>query len=238
MRATGTPSWIVAITVSTAPWIESNEQTAADTASGSGCSRTRHLGDHAERSFGPDEQARQIVAGGRLARARAGLNRPGHPRARPSGRARSRASCRSARRSCPTRASRPCRRASRRRRDRSGTSGPCSRSALFSCRRVTPASTVASRSSTLTRRIAVHLAQVDRDAAAHRVHVPFERRARAERHDRHAASLGDLHDRRHLVGRLRDSRRCRARPARDTTRRGCDAREPPAHRSRARRAAA
>ena len=40
MRATGMPSWIVAITVSTAPRIESNEQTAAAIASGSGCSRT------------------------------------------------------------------------------------------------------------------------------------------------------------------------------------------------------
>ena len=36
MRATGTPSWIVAITVSTAPFIESNAQIAAATASGTG----------------------------------------------------------------------------------------------------------------------------------------------------------------------------------------------------------
>ena len=40
IRATGMPSWIVAMTVSTAPSIESNAQTAADTASGIGCSRT------------------------------------------------------------------------------------------------------------------------------------------------------------------------------------------------------
>ena len=40
IRATGTPSWIVAMTVSTAPLIDSNEQTAAETASGSGCSRS------------------------------------------------------------------------------------------------------------------------------------------------------------------------------------------------------
>src|SRR6266550_3569092 len=39
MRATGMPSCIVAMTVSTAPWIDSNEQTAAETASGTGYSR-------------------------------------------------------------------------------------------------------------------------------------------------------------------------------------------------------
>ena len=40
MRATGIPSWIVVITVRTAPSIVSNGQTAADTASGKPCSRT------------------------------------------------------------------------------------------------------------------------------------------------------------------------------------------------------
>ena len=40
MRATGTPSWIVWITVRTALATSGNAQTAADTASGSGCSRT------------------------------------------------------------------------------------------------------------------------------------------------------------------------------------------------------
>ena len=111
----------------------------------------RDLGDHAERAFRSDEQARQVVAGRRLARARAGPDDRCRRRGRPSARARSRASCRSGPPSCPTRASRPCRRSSRRRRDRPERSRPVLLSALFSCSRVTPASTVASRSSTLTR---------------------------------------------------------------------------------------
>ena len=38
-RAIGMPIWMVKITVLTAPFIESNEQTAADIASGMPCSR-------------------------------------------------------------------------------------------------------------------------------------------------------------------------------------------------------
>ena len=166
----------------------------------------RDLGDHAERALRSDEEPRQVVAGRRLARARAGADRRGRRRARPSARARSRASCRSAPRSCPTRASPPCRRSSRRRRDRPGTCSPVLFSALFSCSRVTPASTVASRSSALTRTIAVHLAQVDRDAAADRVDVPFERRAGAERDDRQLDARALIaHDRRDFVGRAREA---------------------------------
>ena len=85
----------------------------------------RDLGDDAERAFGSDEQARQVVAGRRLARAAAGVNRRCRRPGRPSGRARLRASCRSGRRSCPTRASPPCRRSSRRRRDRPRSGRRC-----------------------------------------------------------------------------------------------------------------
>ena len=51
----------------------------------------------------------------------------------------------------------------------------------------------------------VHLAQINRDAAADRVDVPFERRAGAERHDRQPMRRGDLDDRRDLVGRVREA---------------------------------
>ena len=50
---------------------------------------------------------------------------------------------------------------------------------------------------------AVHLAQVDRDAALHREHVALERRARAERDDRDAVAVARLDDRRRLLGRAR-----------------------------------
>ena len=48
---------------------------------------------------------------------------------------------------------------------------------------------------------AVHLAQIDADAAAQRVHVSFERGAGAERHDRQLKALADAGDLRHLGGR-------------------------------------
>ena len=84
-----------------------------------------HLGDDPERALRADEQPREVVARGRLPRARAGADHACRPPARPSARARSRASSRSAPRSCPTRASRPSRRASRPRRDRAGRRGRC-----------------------------------------------------------------------------------------------------------------
>ena len=51
-----------------------NEQTAAETASGSGCTRKVKFGDDAQRAFGADEQTRQIVACRGLAGAGAGLD--------------------------------------------------------------------------------------------------------------------------------------------------------------------
>ena len=51
----------------------------------------------------------------------------------------------------------------------------------------------------------VHLAQIDRDAAVDRVDVAFERRAGAERDDRHAMGRADRHDRGDLVRRVREA---------------------------------
>jgi hypothetical protein len=49
----------------------------------------------------------------------------------------------------------------------------------------------------------IQVAQVDADAAVQRVDVCFERRARAERHNRHAVTCADLDDRRNLLSRPR-----------------------------------
>ena len=98
-----------------------------------------HLGDHGERSFGPDEQARQVVAGRRLPRAAAG------PDDRPVGehrlerRGRWRASSRSGSSSSRPHSSRPSRRASRPRRDRPGRRARARPAARSSAVRVTPA---------------------------------------------------------------------------------------------------
>ena len=122
----------------------------------------RDLGHHAERALAADEQPRQVVAGARLLRPRAGADDLAARGDDGQRRARSRASCRSARRSCRWRAWRPCRRAWRWRRGRSGRTGPVSRISRLSCSRVTPACTVTVRSSALTRNDAVHARQVDR----------------------------------------------------------------------------
>ena len=54
---------------------------------------------------------------------------------------------------------------------------------------------------------AVHVAEVDRHAAERRVDVAFERRAGAERNDRHAVRRADAHDRLHVLGGLRKHHR-------------------------------
>ena len=48
---------------------------------------------------------------------------------------------------------------------------------------------------------AVHLAEIDADAAAQRVHVSFERGSGAKRHDRQLKTLADARDFRDLGGR-------------------------------------
>ena len=56
---------------------------------------------------------------------------------------------------------------------------------------------------------AVHVAEVERDAAPRRVDVAFERGAGAERDDRHAMPRADAHDLLHVLGRLRKHHRVR-----------------------------
>ena len=73
---------------------------------------------------------------------------------------------------------------------------------------------------------AIHLRQVDADAAVQRRNVTLERRADAERDDRDARRMTQAHDRRHLLVRTRETRRRRAAPRRPGPRHGCDARAP------------
>ena len=81
MRATGTPSWMVWITVCTALSTVGKAHTAAEMASGIGYSLTRHFGDDAERAFRADEQSRQVVARRRFSGAAAGPDDCGRRRA-------------------------------------------------------------------------------------------------------------------------------------------------------------
>ena len=119
MRATGMPDWMVWITVLTAPSSESKAQVAETIDSGMPYRRTvisvmmpKCLRSPRTASRGRSPRSTCARAG----RAASGGRRP----SRPAATARSRASCRSARRWCPRRACWSCRRSRRRRRDRSG----------------------------------------------------------------------------------------------------------------------
>ncbi len=68
--------------------------------------------------------------------------------------------------------------------------------------RVTPAWTVASRSSVDRAQDAVHCAHVDADPAAHRQDVPLERRSGAEGHDRRRRGARQAPDDRHGTPRF------------------------------------
>ena len=89
----------------------------------------------------------------------------------------------------------------------SGKNRPWSRRCSLSCLRVMPGSTTQSRSCGVHRQHAVHVAEVDRDAAEGRVDVAFERGAGAERDHRHAMGGADAHDVLHVFGRLREHHR-------------------------------
>ena len=71
MRATGIAFCETASTQSTASRRVGKAHTAADIASGVGCTRSVTSQTSAERALGADEQPREVVAGGGLARARA-----------------------------------------------------------------------------------------------------------------------------------------------------------------------
>ena len=102
----------------------------------------RELGDDAERSFGADQEAGEVVAACRFPRPAAGLDElpSASTASRPST---CRAWCRSAPRWCPRRGSPPCRQGSHRRRDRWGRRGlrrASARLALCASRRARPRS--------------------------------------------------------------------------------------------------
>ncbi len=154
----------------------------------------RDLGDDAEGSLRADEEPREVVAGRRLARARARLDRAAvgehdgqaehvlaHRAVADRGRAR-----------------RARRRHAAQRRVGAGIdwkpqAGVAQRFAqLQAC------------DARLDRRVEIvdadaddllHLPQIDRDAAVNGVDVAFERRPRAERHDRHRVARADRRDR-------------------------------------------
>ena len=107
----------------------------------------------------------------------------------------------------------------------------------FSCLRVTPACTTASRSCLVHREHLVHLRQVDRHAALHREDVALERGADAVGDHRHAVAAADVDDVAHFFGRLDEDnsigqarRESRTRPCRG-------ARAPPRRSTPGRRAA-
>ena len=165
------------------------------------CRRSVHLGDHAERALGADEQPGQVVAGRRLARPAAGADRRGRRPAPRSGRARSRAWCRSAPRWCPRPGSRPCRRGVASAPGSIGKNRPVSRRWSLSCLRVTPASTRQSRSSALTSRIRFIAARSMETPPSSGVDVALERGAGAVGDHRQMVGAADLDDPADLVGR-------------------------------------
>ena len=236
MRATGIPSWMVRDhrvhrALHRLERADRRRHRFRD-----GMQPQRHLGDDAERAFGADEQAGQIVARGRFARARAGLDHAavGEHRGQPEDVLAHRAVADRGR-AGRARRGHPAERGVRAR-DRSGTSIRCCAATLASCSRVTPASTVTSRSSALTCSTRFISRRSTRDAAVKRVHVPFERGAGAERNDRQLNALADARDLRRPRRWWWGSRRCRERRAGDTTRRDCDGREPRRRPTRATRA--
>ena len=90
-----------------------------------------------------------------------------------------------------------------------GKNTPWSRRCSLSCLRVTPGSMTQSRSSAMHGENAVHVAEIEADAAARRVDLAFERGAGAERDHRHAVRRAQPHDVLHLFGRLRKHHRIR-----------------------------
>ena len=168
----------------------------------------RDLGDDAERPFRADEQPRQVVARRRLARAPAGADDAavGEHHRQPEHRLAHRAVAHRGR----ARRARRGHAADRRvgaRIDPEGT--PVLASALFSCRCVTPASTVASRSSALTRSTRFIRERSIETPPLTALTCPSSDGADAERDDRRAVARGNLIDGAHLVGGRSERRRRR-----------------------------
>ena len=74
MRAMGIPLWMVRIVALQAPSTVGEGHDAAGDRLGDALQPQHQLGDDAERAFRADQQAGEIVAGGRLLRPVAGLD--------------------------------------------------------------------------------------------------------------------------------------------------------------------
>ena len=170
------------------------------------------LGDDAERAFGADEQAREVVAGARLARAAAGA----HDAAvgRDDGQAQHVLAHRAVAHGVGARRARRRHAADRRvgaRIDREEEARALELGVELLARDARLHAAVEVLGVDLEH--AVHLRQVDADAAVQRGDVAFERRADAERDHRHARRVAQAHDRRDLLVACAGTRRRRAAPA-------------------------
>ena len=152
-RATGTPTRTMSITARDELADRREAAARGGDPLGHAVDAQLQLGDHRERPLRADDQAGEVVAGGGLARARAGVDHGavGEHRLEPEHVAR--ACCRSGPSSSPRRRSRPCRRASRRRRGRRRTAARARPARGRAVSRRTPAWTRQSRSSSLIARI-------------------------------------------------------------------------------------
>ena len=74
MRATGMPDWMVRMVALQAASTDGNGHTAAADRLGNAGEPQRQLGDHAERALRADDQPRQVVAGGGLLGAPRGVH--------------------------------------------------------------------------------------------------------------------------------------------------------------------
>ena len=161
----------------------------------------RQLGDHAERPLGADEQAGEVVPGRALHRARPGAHHAParehdlerqHVRAHTAVSHRCRAACirrrHAAERGVGARVDREPEpvRANGRLELRTRHAWPDRRREIVRTNRDD----------------LVHPRQIEADPTVQRDHVPFEARARTERHDRHADGVGVLEHGRNLRGRL------------------------------------
>ncbi len=211
MRATGIAWASTSMTVSTAASSAREGGGGGGHRLGRRLQAQRDLGDQPERALAADEQPREVVAGARLAgpRARADDLAVGgdHGEAEDVLAHRAVADARSFR----TRRWRPSRRCVASAPGSTQKNTPSGRSFSSSWRRVTPACTVTSMSSTRQPQDPVHQRGVDRHAAVERGDVAFEARAGAEGDDRRAV-------RARRSARPRPPPRCRAdrrrRPAR------------------------
>ena len=150
-----------------------------------------------------DEQAREVVAGARFARTPAGADDAAVGRDDGEARARSRASSRSARRWCPTRASTPCRRCVALAPGSIGKNRPVPLQLGVELLARDARLHAAVEILAVDLEHAVHPRQIDAHAAVQRRDVALERGADAERDHRHARRVAQPHDRGDLLVRLR-----------------------------------